>query len=599
MFRATAPVRGAHPEPRSGVDIPDADPATVVRAPADGRAPDAGAGRRHRSQSRLEQSAQTRRIARTIAWLARLCRVVALRRPAGDKAPAADSPRVRPGRSDRSAGRRRSRRARRSSCPSPKAIASSRAIVVARSTRATRARAAARAGRARAGRGAAAAAAGRRARRGHPPGRGAGRRRRRRRRRGRRPSSPSAEADLAALRDAARSPTPARSKQRDDAATRRDVAQDRVRGRARARVSAAREGARRGCAPARGREEIDAARARVAAADAQIATLEKSHRRRHRRRADRRHRHREAASRPASWSRRARRSSSSPTSITRGPNVYVDEPHRAAAAARPAGDGLHRRRRRRHSGHRQLHLAEGRVHAAQRADGRGALEARLPRARSPSTTRDGVLKQGMPVEAEIPFCSRSHDRDASRARSSASRKTLRRRPSPCDELSLVGRARRDVRPDRPGRRRQDDDDPADLRAAARRRGHGPRARPRSGAASIARSPQSVGYLSQRFSLYGDLSIDENIAFFAEIHGVARLPRAPRSAARDDAATPFRTRLADQLSGGMKQKLALACTLVHEPRADPARRADDRRRSGVAPRVLEAAVGVPRRRASRS
>ena len=58
-------------------------------------------------------------------------------------------------------------------------------------------------------------------------------------------------------------------------------------------------------------------------------------------------------------------------------------------------------------------------------------------------------------------------------------------------------------------------------------------------------------------------------------------------------TPFRGRLADRLSGGMKQKLALACTLVHEPDADPARRTDHRRRSGLAPRVLEAAVGVPR------
>ena len=46
---------------------------------------------------------------------------------------------------------------------------------------------------------------------------------------------------------------------------------------------------------------------------------------------------------------------------------------------------------------------------------------------------------------------------------------------------------------------------------------------------------SVGYLSQRFSLYGDLSIDENIAFFAEIHGVRDYRGAPRSAARDDAA----------------------------------------------------------------
>jgi ABC-2 type transport system ATP-binding protein len=75
---------------------------------------------------------------------------------------------------------------------------------------------------------------------------------------------------------------------------------------------------------------------------------------------------------------------------------------------------------------------------------------------------------------------------------------------------------------------------------------------------------SVGYLSQQFSLYGDLSVDENIAFFAEIHGVrdyagrrSRLLELTRLA-------PFRDRLASRLSGGMKQKLALACTLVHEP-----------------------------------
>jgi drug efflux transport system ATP-binding protein len=74
----------------------------------------------------------------------------------------------------------------------------------------------------------------------------------------------------------------------------------------------------------------------------------------------------------------------------------------------------------------------------------------------------------------------------------------------------------------------------------------------------------VGYLSQRFSLYGDLTIDENIAFFAEIHGVADYrPRRDRLLEMTQLA-PFRTRLADRLSGGMKQKLALACTLVHEP-----------------------------------
>jgi len=74
----------------------------------------------------------------------------------------------------------------------------------------------------------------------------------------------------------------------------------------------------------------------------------------------------------------------------------------------------------------------------------------------------------------------------------------------------------------------------------------------------------VGYFSQKFSLYGDLTIDENIAFFAEIHGVSGY-RDRRNRLLDMMQlTPFRSRLAERLSGGMKQKLALACTLVHEP-----------------------------------
>ncbi len=79
-----------------------------------------------------------------------------------------------------------------------------------------------------------------------------------------------------------------------------------------------------------------------------------------------------------------------------------------------------------------------------------------------------------------------------------------------------------------------------------------------------RLARKTGYLSQRFSLYGDLTADENIAFFAAIHGV----RGWRTR-RDELLgmvrlTPFRTRLADRLSGGMRQKLALACTLIHTP-----------------------------------
>jgi ABC-2 type transport system ATP-binding protein len=76
---------------------------------------------------------------------------------------------------------------------------------------------------------------------------------------------------------------------------------------------------------------------------------------------------------------------------------------------------------------------------------------------------------------------------------------------------------------------------------------------------------AVGYLSQAFSLYADLSIDENVAFFAEIHGMRDFAARRDRLLAMTQLTPFRGRLAGQLSGGMKQKLALACTLVHEPR----------------------------------
>jgi ABC-2 type transport system ATP-binding protein len=76
--------------------------------------------------------------------------------------------------------------------------------------------------------------------------------------------------------------------------------------------------------------------------------------------------------------------------------------------------------------------------------------------------------------------------------------------------------------------------------------------------------RSVGYLSQRFSLYGDLSVDENIAFFAEIHRVGDYRARRERLLELMQLGSFRARQADRLSGGMKQKLALACTLVHDP-----------------------------------
>jgi ABC-2 type transport system ATP-binding protein len=74
----------------------------------------------------------------------------------------------------------------------------------------------------------------------------------------------------------------------------------------------------------------------------------------------------------------------------------------------------------------------------------------------------------------------------------------------------------------------------------------------------------IGYLSQKFSLYGDLTADENIEFFADIHAVKNYQDRRNELLDFTRLTPFRDRLADKLSGGMKQKLALACSLIHRP-----------------------------------
>jgi ABC-2 type transport system ATP-binding protein len=75
----------------------------------------------------------------------------------------------------------------------------------------------------------------------------------------------------------------------------------------------------------------------------------------------------------------------------------------------------------------------------------------------------------------------------------------------------------------------------------------------------------IGYLSQKFSLYGDLTVDENIEFFAEIHRVRDFRGRREELLAFTRLAPFRARLAERLSGGMRQKLALACTLIHTPR----------------------------------
>ncbi len=77
---------------------------------------------------------------------------------------------------------------------------------------------------------------------------------------------------------------------------------------------------------------------------------------------------------------------------------------------------------------------------------------------------------------------------------------------------------------------------------------------------------SIGYMPQRFSLYPDLSVIENLQFYGSIFGVARADFETRAKTllASFSLAPFQSRLAEKLSGGMKQKLALACTLIHSP-----------------------------------
>ena len=88
---------------------------------------------------------------------------------------------------------------------------------------------------------------------------------------------------------------------------------------------------------------------------------------------------------------------------------------------------------------------------------------------------------------------------------------------------------------------------------------------------VVRDPEgakhSLSYMPQRFGLYEDLTVDENIRFYADLFGVRKAERSTRAAQLLQAAgmSEFRTRMAGQLSGGMKQKLGLVCALIHRPK----------------------------------
>jgi len=81
-----------------------------------------------------------------------------------------------------------------------------------------------------------------------------------------------------------------------------------------------------------------------------------------------------------------------------------------------------------------------------------------------------------------------------------------------------------------------------------------------------RIKENIGYMSQRFGLYEDLTVMENILFYADLYDVPEKERPARieRLLGFSNLTPFKSRLAGKLSGGMKQKLGLACALIHTP-----------------------------------
>ena len=235
----------------------------------------------------------------------------------------------------------------------------------------------------------------------------------------------------------------------------------------------------------------------------------------------------------------------------------------------------------------------GRVHAARRAHGAGARRSRVRHQGRAPTRRRRPPQGGDAGDARRP----AHAVTPQRGRDPRAHAALRRAHRRPDSHA-ADRPRRGLRHARPQRLGEDHHDPHAVRAARARIAGAATVAGIDVAAAPEQVKQHIGYMSQRFGLYDDLTVAENLEFYGGVYGLRGHARAAR--ARASVIDVHRTRrsacdqLAGALSGGWKQRLALACALSHRAAGPVPRRAHGRRRSRGAAHVLE---GDPRPRAA--